>query len=1817
MNMLRRKKIGTGNGGETSAQADAPGRAMSRLAKSFVLFVSLIWLGAWSGNAQAAIITSTATGGLWSVPATWVGGVAPLTTDSAVIATTGVNAVTLGANTGVVALTINTGGTLNLATFRIRPTGATSISGTINIGTSTASRFAGLVTINTGGVWSNASNVAVNFRGGLINNGGTFTAGTGIQTFNTTAQAIGGTSPITIPNLTVATVAVTNNGNLTVSTALAGTTGSLANATATSVLNLGGTSAITTLTATAAGNTVNYTGAAQTLKATAYSNLGLSGSGIKTLTTVTTVGGNLTMSGTATATTAAALAIGGNLDVGAGTTLTVGAFNIGVTGTTSVSGILAHSSATGTKTYTGAVTINSSGSLTNAGNAAITYGGGLVNTGSFASGTGAQTFINGGITHNGTAFTAGTGAFTFSTNPQAINCATALTIPSITVTTITVTNNCNNLTMTTALAGTGNFTNGVNSQLHYNSTTAIGVATLTASATGNLVDYGFAGVQTLDSPAANTYYHLTLSGSGIKTMPTITLSPTITVLGDFTMSGTAATSVTALQPLLVSGNFTLNTLNTFTAGVFAHSVGGNWSNGGTFTAGASTVTFNGTVQQTLTGATTFNNMTVNNAAGLVLASDITATSAAAGVVTLTSGTVTTGANTLIIPRSCATPSVSRTGGWVNGNLRKAIPAGASTCNFEVGDATNYTPVSTTFAAGTTAGNLTASTVGTQHPSITDPSSGLATTNMVNRYWTLTNGGVGLPVAGYSATFNFINATPVDLTTGATPANFEVENWSGAAWSATTAGTRTASSTQANSLTAFGAFAVGEKKPPTVVSITCVVSCTAATNAATVSWTVTFSKSVTGVDATDFALVATGVSGTFITGVTGSGTTWTVTANTGIGSGTLGLNLVDDDTIIDAGGRKLGGTGAGNGNATGEVYTITATSAQALSEYRMDEASWNGTANEVTDNSGSGNHAQSFNSANTGATTPAIAGSPGTCRYGVFNNGTTITQAYVQTPLPHLTADFTVTAWIYPTNVTYVGSRIFADDLNGSSGYGFSIDDGAGHVGFYDRGVSPVSFPSNYALANNTWYFVAAVADITNKIRTIYVFNSAGTLLNTTTGAFTGTWTTGAGSVTIGSTQSYYFQGNLDEVRVYQKVLNQTALTAIATQTHVCPINVPDHIRIEHDGSAISCSAEAVVVKACSNADCSILYTGGVSGNLTAGGNSVAFSIASGQSQTTVNIHLPSNSAGADPQTVRLGTSSVSPVPTDAGSPYCSINAGAANNTTACDVSVYKAGFLFDVPHLTSGTASGTVNISAVRSSDSSTCVPLFQNVTRTVAFWGEYQNPSSGTLSLQVNGSNIETTATPAYTSTYSLTFGAAGVATLTSVRYDDVGLMQLNARYVGSTGNTPPDGGMIALGSDTFVVAPHHFGFSGIAAGPIKAGNNFAATVTALNSAGVATPNFGKETAPEGVTLTSTLVTPNPVTYPTASNPTPGNNVISGTEFGAGGMVSDANGVATVNNLNWGEVGSITLTANLTSGSYLGSGLNATGTSATVGAFIPEHFDTAVVATATVPMPCPTGLTCPTLYDGFIYSGQPFSVQVTAKNLVDNPTANYHGIFGLSNDATLSAWDALGSTTTQNPGPGALANNTVVAAAFSAGVGTTATPTYTLAAPTAPTNIFVRAVDSVNAAVTSLRATPSNSVEGGVKVVSGRVKTGNAHGSELLQLPMTATVQYYDGANWLKSDKDSVTSLTPSLSNYQCKTGCAWTTTPIPASGQIIVGILSFKLSKPTGGGTGSVDVSISAPDYLLAGSNGAAVNPSKSGRATFGVYKGNNEFIYLREVY
>lgn len=901
------------------------------------------------------------------------------------------------------------------------------------------------------------------------------------------------------------------------------------------------------------------------------------------------------------------------------------------------------------------------------------------------------------------------------------------------------------------------------------------------------------------------------------------------------------------------------------------------------------------------------------------------------------------------------------------------------------------------------------------------------------------------------------------------------------------------------------------------------------------------------------------------------------------------------------------------------------------EWRMDESLWNSSANEVVDNSGNGFHARAFNSANTTDVSRATPGNPGTCRYGVFDNGSTITQGYLQTSVPNLTTNFTITAWIRSTSANTTGQRILIDDQNNTGGYGFSLGDGGSNVlRFYSRNINPIILDSTYPIANNTWYFVAAVANTTTKRRTIYVYNAAGTLLNSTTdsAAYSGSWGTDAGPVSIGgetnasgeSPASFHFKGNLDEVRVYSSALSQAVLTEIAKQSHACSA-APDHYELAIPSTSVTCLPAAVSVTACADATspCTNKLTtlSGQSATLATSAGSLAASALTFDATGSVGTSL-SHPAAADGSAATVTLTSTSVAATNATK--CCLDGASCVVASSCTTTFKTAGFIFSdalggpeasIASRVAGTWSTNDHyLRAVRTNTTTKACEAALVGASPVDFGYECNDPStcSATNLMSIDGVTPTTIArnNNAAVSNYSpvsMTFDADGNAPF-KINFGDVGRVRLHARKLAS-------GSLLSSlygASNAFVVAPASFLISGVTAGPIKAGNPFSATVTARSSTGATTPNFGRESVAEGVTLTFNKCQP------------AGAGAVNGTF--SGGVGAFSGGTATGANLTWDEVGNGDVTATLASGSYLGSGLSATGNTGTggtactgagnVGRFIPDHFATVVTDA------CGTG--------PFTYSGQTFATQVIARNLAGGTTKNYDGSANtspnFSRNVTLSEVNAVA---------GSVAPSAVAPGSFLAGVATVS-PAFTFTnVLTTPSAIRLRALDEDGVA--------SSLVEGSAQIRSGRVKLSSFYGSELLDLPMALHAQYWDGGAWRLNLSDiCTTGISLALTDPAPADGlstaevCVWDTgnpgnsglgcaaagspanrfrePPTVASG----GNFNLNLRAPGAGNTGSMNITATVPDYLQFNWTGAGrTNPTA--RATFGLRK--TPLIYLRENY
>ncbi len=257
----------------------------------------------------------------------------------------------------------------------------------------------------------------------------------------------------------------------------------------------------------------------------------------------------------------------------------------------------------------------------------------------------------------------------------------------------------------------------------------------------------------------------------------------------------------------------------------------------------------------------------------------------------------------------------------------------------------------------------------------------------------------------------------------------------------------------------------------------------------------------------------------------------------------------------------------NSGASAPYVVSNAITVGGVSEvnYQFDETFWAGVSGEVSDSSGNNFHATATNGPTTAAVSPAIPGNPGTCYYGVFDG----VDDYVALPptYPDLTADYTITAWIRTTDNTRPGQRILIDDPNNTQGFGLSLGDGgAGQVRFFSRSTSSIILDTPNVIANNTWYFVAAVADITNNTKRIYVYDQTGNQLAAVSDTYTGSWGFDAGNASMGgennssgeSGPSFHFLGNLDELRVHAGALTAAQIGALQNAARMCVYPIAEY-----------------------------------------------------------------------------------------------------------------------------------------------------------------------------------------------------------------------------------------------------------------------------------------------------------------------------------------------------------------------------------------------------------------------------------------------------------------------------------------------------------------------------------------------------------------------------------------------------------------------------------------------------------------------------------
>ena len=352
---------------------------------------------------------------------------------------------------------------------------------------------------------------------------------------------------------------------------------------------------------------------------------------------------------------------------------------------------------------------------------------------------------------------------------------------------------------------------------------------------------------------------------------------TLSVGRDLTLASTGNNRIARLSigtgTATVTRNLTANNQPSREQVIFAGAgllrIGGNFTNGGTLTAGSGTVTYDGAGAQSI-GAYTYNHLTVAKAAGTatfggnvtvlgnftdnggfngitgnrtttfsgVAAQTIGGTAASssfyridlnnANGLTLNhnitvsnrfrflNGRLTTGPSLLSVGISNASPGTiagNNANRFVAGNLARWISTAGGSVAYDFPVGTAVSALANLRLNGVTTGNyVRVATFDGDHPQVA--SSGLNPALSVNRYWSVTNLGVVFNAAAAQRRMIF-NWVAADRDGGSNPNAYLAKRYAGGVWSDTdlTPG-RTATSITLSPYLDFGEFAVGE--PLTVV-----------------------------------------------------------------------------------------------------------------------------------------------------------------------------------------------------------------------------------------------------------------------------------------------------------------------------------------------------------------------------------------------------------------------------------------------------------------------------------------------------------------------------------------------------------------------------------------------------------------------------------------------------------------------------------------------------------------------------------------------------------------------------------------------------------------------------------------------------------------------------------------------------------------------------------------------------------------------------------------------------------------------------------------
>jgi hypothetical protein len=894
---------------------------------------------------------------------------------------------------------------------------------------------------------------------------------------------------------------------------------------------------------------------------------------------------------------------------------------------------------------------------------------------------------------------------------------------------------------------------------------------------------------------------------------------------------------------------------------------------------------------------------------------------------------------------------------------------------------------------------------------------------------------------------------------------------------------------------------------------------------------------------------------------------------------------------------------GGGGSSGEVVL----------EHHFDECIWEN-AGDVTDSSGKGFHATAFSA------TPDKKGGVIGASADLSQTGTDDYLRLNHKAVDGLT-DFTLSLW-FKTSVTKAQQELIqAVDSNARDALEIYIVNSDG-INIKIGAIDHSAFPTNKRVTDGNWHNLTVRRDTNMGGRNSEVclfidgsntYCSRGTYDNGGISVASGGFIIGQEQDSVGGQFTSYqaLDGQVDELIIFNKVLSDTDIEKMIKyqysgynwdgserEPEVCDGCELDYFEITQDGMSLACPstpARVTVTAKCADDTTKTDYLGAIKLATTPNGGTF--------SNPTVPYTFQPGDAGTKDFGLYYGNE---------GTVVVTATDGVVTSSAVSGTDFRAYGFLIDNPATQASCAiSPGYIISAYGQNpkDPNCSVISGFNGSKEIKAWFTRDDPSSGSSAVNLNGVGDLPDSEPG--SANAKLFFNRGQAKF-QFSYPDAGRIKLHAKhdlkpYAGDPYKPMEDETALFVVKPAKLIINSNEVNADCAAGNAscsrfrKAGEGFGLTVSAACADNRITPNFKLNK----IAIRQNLVAP--------LGGSSGNIALTSVDITNNGQVTGIQGID--------EAGVFSFTA--TPPLYFGELIDPA-TSENIGRFYPARLDVSDNRPSFAPA-CSSR---------FSYFGQEFGfginpeLTVSGLNVGGNTTLNYDSAFwklstslstrvyskdtGLSSSATLTPPSTDGSVS--ESGANDLDGSRIYiidGERLTASKGSNAESPIASSVPLVDLTIFsddFKDSDGVCYDPDNNGSCDDYQVSdiAGTALRYGEGFASDVHGTQGLtgdSLVMPVGVNYWDGGagGWLLSAYDSCSSFS------YADSGSASVAISPASPGMIVNGTGNLDLTLTADGLDKSRNVSVDWPDWL---------EPDNTARAHFGIYRGDDRFIYWREV-